>query len=71
MMAERASANYFLRQVCRRRTEDVSWEIVDAGSGVTVAAGFDSRDEALRIVRGWERLSQQLENGLEGHIVVH
>jgi hypothetical protein len=71
MMAERASANYFLRQVRRRRTGEVSWEIVDAGSGVTVAAGFDSRDEALRVVRGWERLSQELEDGLEGHIVVH
>ena len=71
MAAERASANYFLRQVRRRRTGEISWEIVDATSGVTVAAGFESRDEALRVVRGWERLSQQLEDGLEGHIRVH
>jgi hypothetical protein len=71
MMAERASANYFLRQVRRRRTGEVSWEIVDANSGVTVAAGFDSREEALRIVRGWEHLGQELENGLDGQILVH
>lgn len=71
MMAERASANYFLRQVRRRRTGEVSWEVIDASSGVTVAAGFESRDEALRVVRSWERLSQHLEDGLEGHILVH
>lgn len=71
MRAERASANYFLRQVQRRRTEEVSWEVVDAASAVTVAAGFESRDEALRVIRSWERLSLVLEDGLEGHILVH
>jgi len=71
LSAERASANYFLRQVQRRRTGEVTWEVIDAGSGVTVAGGFESRAEALRIVRGWERLSQGLEDGLEGHVRVH
>ena len=71
MMAERASANYFLRQVRRLRTGEVTWEIVDATSGVTVAAGFDSREEALRVVRGWEHLGQDVESGLENRILVH
>jgi hypothetical protein len=71
LAAERASANYFLRQVRRRRTGEVTWEVIDAGSGVTVAAGFESRDEAVRVVRAWERLSQELEDGLEGHVRVH
>jgi len=71
MMAQRASANYFMRQVRRRRTGVVSWEVIDAGSGVTVAAGLETRDEALRVVRSWERLSQELEDGLEGHVLVH
>jgi hypothetical protein len=68
---ERASANYCMRQVRRRRNGEVSWEVVDRGSGVIVAAGLDTRDEALRLVRSYERLSQQLEGGLEGHILVH
>jgi hypothetical protein len=71
LWAGRASANYFLRHVRRRRTGEQSWEVIDASSGVTVAAGFESRDEALRVVRGWERLSQELEDGLEGHVLVH
>ena len=68
---EQASANYRMREVQGRRTAEVSWEVVEAESGVTVATGIASRDEALRIVRGWERLSQRLEGGLPGHVLVH
>lgn len=71
LSVERASANYCLRQVKRRRTSAISWEVVDRGSGVTVVAGFESREEALRVVRSWERLSQETEHGLEGHMRVH
>jgi len=68
---EQASANYHLRQVQQRRTGDISWEVIEASSGVAVATGLASREEALRIVRGWERLSQKLEGGLAGHVLVH
>ena len=68
---EQASANYRLRQVRQRRTGDISWEVIEASSGVAVATGLTSREEALRIVRGWERLSQKLEGGLAGHVLVH
>jgi hypothetical protein len=71
LFAERASPNYHLRHVALRRTGEESWEIVDAGSGSTVVAGLRDREEALRIVRGWERLSQNREGGLPGHILVH
>jgi hypothetical protein len=68
---EEASPNYRLRQVQRRRTGEVSWEVIEAASGKAVATGLTDRDEALRIVRGWERLSQRIEGGLPGHVVVH
>lgn len=68
---EEASPNYQLRQIQRRRTGEVSWEVVEANSGVAVATGVIDREEALRIVRGWERLSQRLEGGLAGHILVN
>ena len=71
LFEEQASPNYHLRHVELRRTGAKSWEIVDAGSGSTVAAGLRDRDEALRIVRGWERLSQSREGGLPGHVRVH
>jgi hypothetical protein len=71
LFEEDASPNYRLREVQRRRTGEVTWEVVDAASGVAVATGLANRDEALRIVRGWERLSQKLEGGLEGHVLVH
>jgi hypothetical protein len=71
LVEEQASANYRLRQVRRRRTNEVSWEVIDASSGSAVATGLFSREEALRIVRGWERLSQKLEGGLAGHVLVH
>ncbi len=71
LFEEEASPNYRLREVQRRRTAEVSWEVVDAASGLAVATGLGNRDEALRIVRGWERLSQKLEGGLEGHVLVH
>jgi hypothetical protein len=71
LLEEDASPNYRLREVQQRRTGDVTWEVVDAASGLAVATGLANRDEALRIVRGWERLSQKLEGGLEGHILVH
>ncbi len=71
LFEEDASPNYRMRQVQQRRTGEVSWEVVDAASGVAVATGLANRDEALRIVRGWERLSQKLEGGLDGHVLVH
>jgi len=36
-----------------------------------VVAGLPTREEALRIIRGWERLSQKLEGGLDGHVLVN
>jgi hypothetical protein len=71
LFEEEASPNYRLREVRQRRTSDVSWEVVEAASGLAVATGLANRDEALRIVRGWERLSQSIEGGLEGHVLVH
>ena len=68
---EEASPNYHIRQVQQRRTGELSWEVVDASTAVAVATGLSSRDEALRVVRGWERLSQRLEGGLAGHVLVH
>ena len=68
---EQASPNYRLRRVRHRRTDDVSWEVVDSSTGKIVVTGLESRDEALRVVRGWERLSQRIEGGLEGHVLVH
>lgn len=68
---EQASPNYRIRQVQRRRTGEVSWEVIEATSGSTVATGLCDREEALRIVRGWERLSQRIEGGLPGHVLVN
>jgi hypothetical protein len=68
---EDASPNYRMREVQQRRTGEVTWEVVDAATGLAVATGLANRDEALRIVRGWERLSQKLEGGLDGHVLVH
>ena len=68
---EQASANYRLQEIRKRRTGEVTWEVVDAGSGVIAASGLPSRDEALRIVRGWERLNLKLEGGLSGHVLPH
>jgi len=68
---EGASPNYRMREVQQRRTGEVTWEVVDAATGLAVATGLANRDEALRIVRGWERLSQKLEGGLDGHVLVH
>ena len=68
---EEASANYVLRQVCWRRTGELSWEVVAADTGVTVASGLSDRDEALRFIRAWETLSRRLEGGLPGHKLVH
>ena len=71
LFEEQASANYRLRHVRWRRTGEESWEVVDAGSGVTVVGGLVDRDEALRVVKGWERLSQTQEGGLPGHLLLH
>lgn len=68
---EEASPNYRVRQVQQRRTGEVTWEVVESASGVAVATGLADRDEALRVVRGWERLSQRLDGGLSGHVLVH
>ncbi len=68
---EDASPNYRMRQVRRRRTGDVSWEVIETASGLPVATGLTDREEALRIVRGWERLSMRLEGGLPGHVLLN
>lgn len=68
---EEASPNYRLRQVQLHRTGDVSWEVIESPSGIAVATGIADREEALRIVRGWERLSQRIEGGLPGHVLVN
>lgn len=66
-----ASPNYRLRQVRRRRTDEVSWEVVETASAQTVVAGLATQDEALRIIKAWERLSQKRDGGLPGHVLVH
>jgi len=71
LFEEQASANYKMVEVRHRRTGEVSWEVVEAETGVAVATGLVSREEALRIVRGWERLSQRIEGGLAGHILLN
>lgn len=71
LFEEDASPNYRMREVQQRRTREVTWEVVDAATGLVVATGLANRAEALRIVRGWERLSQKLEGGLDGHVLVH
>mgnify|MGYP005838169425 CR=1 FL=1 len=68
---ERASPNYRMREVRMRRTGEVQWEVIDANTGVVVVTGLAQREEALRVVRAWERLSQRLPGGLEGHVVTH
>src|SRR2546429_392591 len=35
--------------------------------GLTVVGGLADRQEALRVIRGWERLSLKLDGGLAGH----
>jgi len=57
--------------VRQRRTGVVTWEVVEAESGRAVVVGLASRDEALRVIRGWERLNLRLPGGLEGHRLVH
>jgi hypothetical protein len=71
LFEEVASANYRLRQARSRRTGQVSWEVLDASSGLTVVGGLADRQEALRVVRGWERLSLRLEGGLAGHLLLN
>ncbi|MGH7819153.1 MAG: hypothetical protein ACREQ9_05215 [Candidatus Binatia bacterium] len=71
LQEEQASPNYRMREVKRRSTGEVSWEVLDAESGLTVVVGLADREEALRIVRGWERLSQRIEGGLANHVLVH
>jgi hypothetical protein len=71
LLEEVASANYRLRQVRHRRKCEVTWEILDAASGLTVVGGLADRQEALRVVRGWERLSLRLEGGLAGHVLLN
>ncbi len=68
---EAASANYRMREVRWRRTDTVTWEVLDAASGTPVVTGLPNRDEALRIVRAWERLSAKLEGGLPDHLLLH
>jgi hypothetical protein len=60
LLEERVSASYRLRHVRRRRTGEETWEIVEVGSETTVIGGLADREEALRIVNGWESLSQRL-----------
>ncbi|MGH7822713.1 MAG: hypothetical protein ACREQ9_23390 [Candidatus Binatia bacterium] len=71
LFEEEASANYRLREVRQRRTGERTWEVLEAASGLTVVGGLADRHEALRIVRAWERLSQKIDGGLAGHVLVH
>jgi len=71
LVDEEASPNYRLREVKHRRTGEVSFDVVESASGATVVAGLVDRQEALRVIRGWERLSQKIEGGLAGHALVH
>jgi hypothetical protein len=71
LLEEEASANYVLRKVSRRRTGEITWEVIDAASGTAVATGLLDREEALRLVRGWERLNGIIEGGLPGHRLPH
>jgi len=48
LFEEVASANYHLRQVKHRRTGTITWEVLDASSGLTVLGGLTDRQEALR-----------------------
>src|SRR2546423_15662732 len=66
LFEEEASANYRLREVKYRRSGEVRWEVLDATSGLTVVGGLADRQEALRVIRGWERLSLKLGGGLAG-----
>jgi hypothetical protein len=68
---EEVSPNYRVHEVRKRGTGAVSWEVFDAATQRPVATGLHGRDEALRYVRGLERLNQRLEGGLEGHILPH
>lgn len=71
LFEEEASPNYRLRHVRNRRTGEETWEALDAASGLTVVGSLGDREEALRIVRAWERLSQTLEGGLADHVLVN
>jgi hypothetical protein len=71
LIEEEASTNYVLRQVRWRRTGAVAWEVVDAASRTIVATGLADREEAIRLVRAWERLNDRLEGGLPGHRLPH
>ncbi len=71
LIDEEASPNYRMRAVRLRRTGAVSWEVVEAAGGKLVASGLSTREEALRLIRGWERLSQRIEGGLPDHLLVH
>ena len=71
LFEEQASPNYRLRQVQQRRTGEVTWEVFEATAELAVATGLATREEALRVVRGWERLNQRMEGGLAGHVLVH
>ena len=71
LIEEEASINYVLRQVRWRRTGAVTWEVVDAESRAAVATGLADREEAIRLVRGWERLNYRIHGGLPGHRLPH
>jgi hypothetical protein len=71
LFEEEASANYRLRHVRWRRTGEECWEVLEASTGMTVVGGLSDREEALRIVKGWERLSQNQEGGLPGHVLLN
>lgn len=71
LLDEEASPNYRLRLVRMRATGTELWEVADGATATTVATGLSSRDEALRLVKAWERLNQRIAGGLPGHILPH
>lgn len=68
---EQASPNYRFRQVRWRRTGEVRWEVLDASSDQIVLSDLADRDEALRVVKGLERVGQRLDRALPGHVSIH
>ena len=71
LLEEQASPNYRYRQVRWRRTGEVRWEVLDGSSNHPVLTDLADRDEALRVVRGLERVGQQLEQAFPGHVLIH
>ncbi len=58
---EPLSSNYSIRSVRRRRTGQVTWEVIDAQTGRVIAAELLDAEEARRIVYGFEGMERKGE----------